>query len=309
MSATPGWVKRAMLPHAADSADVRWAVETAHAMWLRGDRDQALSWMHHAVQAATSDGQHERADELDRAGQELERLPAPAAKEPSIPADMAPTDRRPPGAMKIGKTAPYRVALDDITHLGGPNSDLLAACEPEGEASKTSPDAMQEATLPAEAPDLTTLPRKRSRPLPPAPSADVEATVVGAGMRRPQDKTVVMHAVDPQGNAGLSEARAGAPAPDPSAPPPPAQVKAPESAPASSLPKVLTSPPGESTAPMTGAPSTLGSPNAPLEPLRAVRVAVSAGTGKQLSVRLLDDGEALPQGAQEAFLLAVKKPG
>lgn len=306
MNVTPGWVNRAMLPNAEDSADVRWAVETAHGMWLRGDREQALSWMHHAVQAATSEGRHERADELDRAAQELENLPTPTEKVVSSP-DAVATNRQPRGpAPRLGKTAPYRVALDDITHLGGPNSDLLAQCDP-SEASTTSPDALAEATMPADAPPAPARTEKPSRPLPPAPSADIEATVVGEGIRRPQDKTMVMRAVDlPSSQRDPEPAKLDAtPAPDPSAPPPPRP--APATPPPSSLPKVLTSAPGESTAPITGTPSTLGSPSAPLEPMHAVRVAVSRASGKELAVRLLDEGEAVPKGAQEAYLLAVKK--
>jgi hypothetical protein len=53
-------------------------------------------------------------------------------------------------------------------------------------------------------------------------------------------------------------------------------------------------------------PRTLESIPDPLEPMRAVRVAVRLGQGKELSVRLLDDGEVAPEGSQEALLLALR---
>jgi hypothetical protein len=40
--------------------------------------------------------------------------------------------------------------------------------------------------------------------------------------------------------------------------------------------------------------------------MRARRVAISQGSGKELSVRLLDEGEGVPAGTQEAFLLPLK---
>ena len=52
-------------------------------------------------------------------------------------------------------------------------------------------------------------------------------------------------------------------------------------------------------------PPTLESPRPPLEPMRAVRVAVRLGSGNELSVRLLEDGEVAPDDTQEALLLAV----
>ncbi len=61
-----------------------------------------------------------------------------------------------------------------------------------------------------------------------------------------------------------------------------------------------------SSAPSTLAPGTLGSPNLPLEAMRARRVAVAEGSGKELSLRLLDEDEAVPPGAQEALLLPIK---
>jgi hypothetical protein len=55
------------------------------------------------------------------------------------------------------------------------------------------------------------------------------------------------------------------------------------------------------------APSTLETPIIALEPMRARRVAVRQGSGRELVVMLLDDDEAPPSGAQEAMLVALRR--
>ena len=55
--------------------------------------------------------------------------------------------------------------------------------------------------------------------------------------------------------------------------------------------------------PQPSAPTTLGSHQAVLEPMRALRVVIEAGSGRGIVLRLLDTDEALPEGAQEAVLV------
>ncbi|MCA9595518.1 MAG: hypothetical protein KC776_19520 [Myxococcales bacterium] len=313
MGGGSNWLEDVMRPTENDSADVRWAVETATALWHRGDREQSVSWMHHAVQAATADGQHARADELDRAAQELETRPVPRApsRPPPSPGVGLPTARSPEevtGSMRHhARTAPYKVAPDDITHLEAPDSALLeAAAQSIPASSDTGPtEPINEVPQP-----------KPERPRPPVSSDWLEPTVVNAGVKRPVERTMVMDV-----NAMMREAeRAKAPVvttPDagedepesrdtdhgssagvPSERAEPPSVLTSARSP-SSLPKVLTRPPSQ--------PDTLGSPHGPLEPMHAVRVAVARGSGKELAVRLLGPDEAAPEGTQEALLLALGK--
>ncbi|MCS6901413.1 MAG: hypothetical protein RMJ98_17325, partial [Myxococcales bacterium] len=53
-------------PRPSDSEDVSWALETASALWKRGDQEAALSWVKRAVAAAREASQEERAVELER---------------------------------------------------------------------------------------------------------------------------------------------------------------------------------------------------------------------------------------------------
>lgn len=368
------WVATVIAPSAEDSADVRWACETATAMWSRGQREQTLQWVHHAVQAATADGNHERADALDRAAQELEHLPLPrrpgppVADVPASTTEPTASDEPPPQKQKLARTAPYKLAPDDITYLEAPTLGLLEACEPSatgpthaGVQPHSGPGTHPAgATHAGMGPDVRSPVEdqptaKRSRPLPPAPSQDpYEATVVNAGIKAKQDRTQLL---DMRGFSPGSEAPA-AQAEEPPAPTQdPGPSTAPVPAPARELPKqrasfeptpasLLGAPRAvsrpatdfeqtverrapvlpdelptdkirseraaaassgavESSA-LSSAPGTLGSPNLPLESLRARRVAISQGSGKELSVQLLDEGEDAPAGTQEAFLLPLK---
>jgi hypothetical protein len=54
-----------------DADDVRWALETANAVWLQGDRRAALSWIRRAAEAAAEAGTDQRALELARSAAEL----------------------------------------------------------------------------------------------------------------------------------------------------------------------------------------------------------------------------------------------
>ncbi len=387
------WVVQVIAPAPEDSPDVRWACETASAMWSRGEREQALQWVHHAIQAATAEGSHQRADDLDRAAQELEHLPLPRRPrvtdvDDSSPASTTQATAEDPSAPKpkpkLSRTAPYKLAPDDITYLEAPTSGLLEASVPSGgsatQAGVGPGSKAVSATSAGMGPETTIEPEpapppqdRKSRPLPPAPSQDYESTVVNAGVPKRQDRTQLM---DMRGFSPGAPEPTQAPAPgvedDPTheptlAPPEPAQAPAapvPPAAPqppsppkpfaarpahASSLaptPASLLSPrpstdfertverrvpilPAErsmdkvasskasvstaapsisavSSAPSTLAPGTLGSPNLPLEAMRARRVAVAEGSGKELSLRLLDEDEAVPPGAQEALLLPIK---
>src|SRR5512135_2884461 len=84
-----------------DQDDVRWALETAQAVWSQGDRRAALSWLRRAAEAAAEAGADLRAVQLARAAAELRSdleiprtLPPPPprpAERPSQPAAAEPS--------------------------------------------------------------------------------------------------------------------------------------------------------------------------------------------------------------------------
>jgi hypothetical protein len=65
-----------------DSDDVRWALETASAMWARGDGREALRWLRRAAESAAEEGLDLRAVELAKSAAELR---AQLDIEPSVP--------------------------------------------------------------------------------------------------------------------------------------------------------------------------------------------------------------------------------
>lgn len=263
MSAEADWLDPALAPQAEDSADVRWALETAVALWARGEKVQAVSWMQHAAQAATADGRQERAGLLQRAASELEMRPAPPPSLARAPGPSTLEDTKPLShdsttgqhRRNMPPTAPYQVAPDDITRLVAPDEALLEACETP--QTHREPPKSQNATV--------AIPMMEFPPGAP-PSVSMESL----------DATLTR--VRPAVDRGHS-----------------ARTIVMESMEMPALPSITG----------TTMPNTLGSPTMLLEPMRAVRVVVAGGGGKELVVRLLDEGEALPLGAQEALLVAL----
>ncbi len=72
-----------------DGDDVRWALETANAVWSQGDQRAALSWIRRAAEAAAESGADARALQLARAGAELRSevdIPRTLPPPPKVPA-------------------------------------------------------------------------------------------------------------------------------------------------------------------------------------------------------------------------------
>lgn len=81
------------LPAAApeDGDDVRWALETANAVWSQGDRRAALSWLRRAAEAAAEAGADLRAVQLARAAAEIRgSLEIPRTLPPPAPGQGGP---------------------------------------------------------------------------------------------------------------------------------------------------------------------------------------------------------------------------
>ncbi|MBI4953493.1 MAG: hypothetical protein HY908_15810, partial [Myxococcales bacterium] len=95
---------------ATDSDDVRWALETAHAMWMRGDQAEALKWLRRAAETASEEGADMRSLMLARAAADLRieldagaSAPPPAAEpgaapQPGAAASSLFSDEPPPSA-------------------------------------------------------------------------------------------------------------------------------------------------------------------------------------------------------------------
>ncbi len=74
-----------------DSDDVRWALETANAIWGRGDYREALSWVRRAAEAAAEAGADLRAVQLAKGAAELRAaLELPRTAPPPAPGASGP---------------------------------------------------------------------------------------------------------------------------------------------------------------------------------------------------------------------------
>jgi hypothetical protein len=316
MSTTPLWIRETLTPAPTDSADLRWAVETAAAMWARGDHAQGMRWLHHAVQTAHADGLVQRAQDLGRAAAELDRIAREHPPQEAVPEHVprvGPEEVHPASAsMSMKKTTPYKIAPDDITRLVAPDAKLLAQCEPDA-PSRPPMDTDPEVTAPLGTPPSPSVESTlRDRPRPPPPSTDDESTLAAARSRRAPERTIVMEAFP---DAPVSTPPSVGITPGGSSPPSGVsfRIGAPEPPPPLEPTRDYVSP----SLPETGAPSsprqissvpiTMESPHAPLEALRALRVAIEPGRGTRLSVVVLGDGEAAPEGTQEALLVPLAK--
>ncbi len=81
--------------HPSDSDDVLWALDTAKALFQRGDREGARQWLRRAAVTARNDGRLERAVELQRVAAELPG----SALGPSL--SIPPTDFGPSSSVSI----------------------------------------------------------------------------------------------------------------------------------------------------------------------------------------------------------------
>lgn len=274
------FIETAVEPQADDSADVRWALETALAMWTRGSREQTLKWLTTAMQAASKEGRHDRAYSLGRVLSELEHRPLPprrTTKPPTAPpapqsittplsggtSPMSPGVSRP--AKSLLQTAPYRVMPEELTSHIAPDAALLEACQ------ASQPELAAERAVAASVTDVPVpeaLQAPPNRPRPPTVMSDgLDATLTNvrsSASRDVAEHTVVMSAEELM------------------------------------APSVRSGPP---TTVGRGPPTTVGSPHRGLEPMRALRVAIVSGQGRELVLRTLEEGELAPDGAQEALLV------
>ncbi|HEU4412281.1 MAG TPA: hypothetical protein VFS43_43970 [Polyangiaceae bacterium] len=72
----------------SDSEDVAWALSTAHVMWTRGERLDAIKWIRRASDQAADAGDDDRAFALARAAADLKDLLSPSLPPPPPPPPM-----------------------------------------------------------------------------------------------------------------------------------------------------------------------------------------------------------------------------
>jgi hypothetical protein len=78
----------------SDSDDIRWALETASAMWNKGDHYEALRWLRRAAETAGEEGDDARAVQLAKMAAELRgRLSLPRTEPPAQGAALTVVDR------------------------------------------------------------------------------------------------------------------------------------------------------------------------------------------------------------------------
>lgn len=92
-----------------DTDDVRWALETAHAVWAQGDQRGALSWVSRAAESAAEAGADMRAVELAKGAAELRakidgKGPVPPAAAPEPAAVSVPQARVRHHAVRVAVT-------------------------------------------------------------------------------------------------------------------------------------------------------------------------------------------------------------
>ena len=81
-----------------DGDDVRWALETANAVWSQGDKRAALSWIRRAAEAAAEAGADMRAVHLAKSAAELRsqlEIPRTIPPRPKTEAESAPSEPKP----------------------------------------------------------------------------------------------------------------------------------------------------------------------------------------------------------------------
>src|SRR5689334_2008523 len=100
---------------ASDSDDIRWAIETASAMWNKADYPEALRWLRRAAEMAAEEGADLRAVELAKVAAELRtRINIPATGFPPAIAASAPEEvASAPSSEEVFEQAAQRLLNSD----------------------------------------------------------------------------------------------------------------------------------------------------------------------------------------------------
>ena len=274
-----------------DSDDVTLALQTAEALWNKGDPNEALRWLRRAAEAAGHSGDDMRAVALAKAVADLNA----AAPEQSSPRQVRPPPLPPQTPVTKTDALPDEV-IESSTNAKGALKGVSKAPPPPPSARKsvtpkapnTSPpeDRASSETDEGDAKPRSSAPQKMLNPPPPP----------GAGSRPPKDEPS-SERVAPEETLGKAASRS-----------------AQSSAPVSTRSPLKRSTLAASKTPVGGAPSK--SPSSAAKPGKqrsfaraALRVYVMTEEedGEQLDVRVLQAGERPPPGAVEALLVPLRR--
>ncbi len=160
-----------------DSDDVRWALETAGAMWDQNDRDGSLRWLKRAADTASEEGEDMRSVGLAKARAELRSFldlsgEAAAAAVAQVKTESAPPAVMPP-PVPTSPGSPPPAPADRTAKRRPPPPQRGATPAPPQPAQADGPTA--EATPPATGATPTPPPARQSTPAAsPQPAPDME---------------------------------------------------------------------------------------------------------------------------------------
>lgn len=173
----------------SDASDVATALETATALWRRGDSREALRWLRRAAEGAESEGDDLRAVALARAAAELQdrlpqpsSMPAPSASRPPpqvtstplpAPSRPPPVSRQPPPFTQAAtpsqvraSAAPPPPSQRSLANTGGLEPWMPPGSRPPPAAERSSPRSSGPPPLPTS--ELASSPVSAKPPPPPA---------------------------------------------------------------------------------------------------------------------------------------------
>lgn len=264
----------------SDSDDIRWALETASAMWTKGDHHEALRWLRRAAETASEEGSDARAVELAKLAAELRSRITVT----EIPPEVAPQSSSvsPNNGQSDTHASPASHAADG-NHSGDEVFERAA-----------------QALLSAEAPlGAAWSPAERAGPtLVPSPIQPVGSSAPVEPQPDPPARKSIPHRPAPPSSTPFGRR---------STPPPvpltrPAAASTTPAAPAA-RPSVPPNPPPS----LRTRPSSTSLKAVAMH--QAVRVAILSSTEKGvLMARVLGAGEHAPAGAKEALFVALE-PG
>jgi hypothetical protein len=282
----------------SDSSDVRWALETAQAVWTQGDSAEALRWLKRAAESASEEGDDMRSLTLAKAAAELRNYveqtgaPAPSTAPAPSAATPGPTSRGTPSAPPLGRgsvepPSPFGGAsLDHTPALFGP----VESVPPPSSGGRASPAAALDAGY------------RGSDSRPSRPSGRPDSRPSGAG-RPTSDPGRRVATARP---APLSSRNAMPPSADPEEENRPTLVHIGSSRPP---PAHLTDSKGPRRRPPPPRKRTLdGEATEGSARHEAVRVSIHPVEGQRgvFLTRLLAEGERPLPGAREALLVALE---
>ncbi len=257
-----------------DSDDVTLALETAEALWNRGDPSEALRWLRRAAEAAGDSGDDLRAVVLAKAVAELNASGSDGApkqvKPPPLPPQAAAATGVSHGANGSSAETDYPLGLK-----GGVKGVSKAPPAPPSPASTRKPVPAK----PSAPPSVRSQPASKSLRPPPTPShkASVKPVVTDDG---------VLSSADPSFGAEVT--------------PLPASVRARalrHSAPAAR----------HDAKPTNGAAHARGASQSFERAALKVYVPANARAGDKLEVYVLHEGEQAPAGAAVAMLVPLQR--